>query len=498
MSTTTSAPPPGDTGFFGHPRGLATLFFTEMWERFTYYGMRALLVLFLVDAVTNGGFGFDDKTATAIYGLFTAAVYLVALPGGWIADRLIGAQKAVLYGGLLIALGNFTLWVSATPAMFYLGLMFIIVGVGLLKPNISAIVAELYPEGGGRRDAGFTIFYMGINVGAFLGPLITAWLALQYGWRAGFAAAGFGMLLGVGQFLLTRHHLHGAGSVPHVAAGSDPAGAWKWLWLGTALTVALIALPFLGIVQVSPVQLQNAGVYVIVGMAALYFLYLLFFAGLDTVERKRVLVLVVLFFACALFWAGFEQAGSSLNLFAERNTDRMIGSFEVPAGWFQSLNAVFIVMFAPVFSALWVWLAKRNMDPSTPVKFALGLIGMAVGFLVMVAAAEIVAGGAEAAAYWLVLTYLLHTYGELCLSPVGLSSVTKLVPQRFVGQSMGVWFLAISLGNLVAGAIAGEFDSENVAAMPGQYMNIFWFGAISAVVLFLISPIVKKWMGGVK
>jgi POT family proton-dependent oligopeptide transporter len=211
-----------------------------------------------------------------------------------------------------------------------------------------------------------------------------------------------------------------------------------------------------------------------------------------------VLVLVVLFFACALFWAGFEQAGSSLNLFAERNTDRVVGGFEVPAGWFQSLNAVFIVAFAPLFSALWVWLAKRNLDPSTPVKFAIGLLGMAAGFLVMVAAAKVVAGGAQAASYWLVLTYLLHTYGELCLSPVGLSSVTKLVPQRFVGQSMGVWFLATSLGNLVAGAIAGEFDSDNVAAMPGQYLNIFWFGAISAVVLFVISPVVKKWMGGVK
>lgn len=495
---TTISPAAADTGFFGHPRGLATLFFTEMWERFTYYGMRALLVLFLVDAVSRGGFGFDDRTATAIYGLYTAAVYLVALPGGWIADRLIGAQRAVLYGGLLIALGNITLWLSATPPTFYLGLMVIIVGVGLLKPNISAIVAELYPEGGGRRDAGFTVFYMGINIGAFIGPLITAWLAQRYGWRAGFLAAGIGMLFGVVQFLVTRHRLGNAGAQPHLAAGADPATAWKWLLLGAAVAVALIALPFLGVVEVSPVRLQSAGIYVIVGMAALYFAYLLFFAGLDGVERRRVQVLVVLFFACALFWAGFEQAGSSLNLFAERNTDRSIGGFEVPAGWFQSLNAIFIVVFAPVFSALWVWLAKRNMDPSTPVKFALGLAGMAAGFLVMVGAAKVVAGGAQAAGYWLVLTYLLHTYGELCLSPVGLSSVTKLVPQRFVGQSMGVWFLATSLGNLVAGAIAGEFDADDLAAMPSQYMDIVWFGAGSALVLLLISPIVRKWMGGVK
>ena len=486
------------TAFFGHPRGLATLFFTEMWERFSFYGMRALLVLFLVDAIARGGLGLDDKTATAIYGLYTAAVYIVALPGGWIADRLIGAQKAVLYGGILISLGSFGLWLSPNASMFYLGLIVIILGVGLLKPNISALVADLYPEGGGRRDAGFTIFYMGINIGAFIGPLITAWLAQKYGWRVGFMAAGVGMALGVAQFLATRQHLGGAGAAPHVPVGADLSGAWRNLWIGSALLGLLIALPFLGIVSVSPIELQAYGIFVIVGMAALYFAYLLFFAGLDGVERKRILALIVLFFACALFWSGFEQAGSSLNLFAERYTDRVIGAFTVPAGWFQSLNAIFIVIFAPVFSALWVNLARRNLDPSTPAKFALGLVGMAMGFLMMFLAARVVADGLPAAAYWLVLTYLFHTFGELCLSPVGLSSVTKLVPQRFVGQSLGIWFLAVSLGNLVAGKIAGEFDAENVGAMPGQYLDIFWFGMVAAVVLFLVSPVVKRWMGGVK
>ena len=486
------------TSFFGHPRGLATLFFTEMWERFSFYGMRALLVLFLVDAIARGGLGLDDKTATAIYGLYTAAVYIVALPGGWIADRLIGAQKAVLYGGILISLGSFGLWLSPNASMFYLGLIVIILGVGLLKPNVSALVADLYPEGGGRRDAGFTIFYMGINIGAFIGPLITAWLAQKYGWRVGFMAAGVGMALGVAQFLVTRQHLGGAGASPHVAVGTDLSGAWRNLWIGSAILGVLIALPFLGIVKVSPIELQAYGIFVIVGMAALYFAYLLFFAGLNGVERKRVMALIVLFVACALFWSGFEQAGSSLNLFAERYTDRVVGAFTVPAGWFQSLNAIFIVIFAPVFSAIWVNLARRNLDPSTPVKFALGLIGMALGFLMMFLAARVVADGLPAAAYWLVLTYLFHTFGELCLSPVGLSSVTKLVPHRFVGQSLGIWFLAVSLGNLVAGKIAGEFDADNVSAMPGQYLDIFWFGMVAAVVLFLLSPVVKRWMGGVK
>jgi POT family proton-dependent oligopeptide transporter len=452
----------------------------------------------LVDAIARGGLGLDDKTATAIYGLYTAAVYIVALPGGWIADRLIGAQKAVLYGGILISLGSFGLWLSPNASMFYLGLIVIILGVGLLKPNISALVADLYPEGGGRRDAGFTLFYMGINIGAFIGPLITAWLAQVYGWRVGFMAAGVGMALGVAQFLATRHHLGGAGAAPHVPAGADMGGAWRNLWIGSAILGVLVALPFLGIVKVSPIELQAYGIFVIVGMAALYFAYLLLFAGLDGVERKRVLVLIVLFLACALFWSGFEQAGSSLNLFAERYTDRVVGAFTLPAGWFQSLNAIFIVIFAPVFSAIWVNLARRNLDPSTPAKFALGLVGMAMGFLMMFLAARIVADGLPAAAYWLVLTYLFHTFGELCLSPVGLSSVTKLVPQRFVGQSLGIWFLAASLGNLVAGKIAGEFDAENVAAMPGQYLNIFWFGMVAAVVLFLVSPVVKRWMGGVK
>jgi POT family proton-dependent oligopeptide transporter len=259
-----------------------------------------------------------------------------------------------------------------------------------------------------------------------------------------------------------------------------------------------VRTPVAGIVKVSPIALQAYGIYAIFGMAALYFAYLLFFAGLDGVERKRVLVLIVLFLACALFWSGFEQAGSSLNLFAERYTDRVVGAFTLPAGWFQSLNAIFIVIFAPVFSAIWVNLARRNLDPSTPVKFALGLIGMAVGFLMMFLAARIVADGLPAAAYWLVLTYLFHTFGELCLSPVGLSSVTKLVPQRFVGQSLGIWFLGASLGSLVAGKIAGEFDADNVSAMPGQYLDIFWFGMVAAVVLFLLSPVVKRWMGGVK
>jgi POT family proton-dependent oligopeptide transporter len=486
-------------GFFGHPSALATLFFTEMWERFTFYGMRALLVLFLVDAVSNGGYGLDDKTATAIYGLYTAAVFMAALPGGWIADRLIGAQRAVLAGGLLMTLGNVMLAIPGPPTLFFGGLVVIILGVGLLKPNISTLVAELYPEGGARRDAGFTLFYMGINLGAFIGPLIAGWLALRYGWRIGFLAAAVGMPLGLLQFWLSRSLLGSAGVAPHRPDGG--AGLQRdWTALGIAmLLLAVVALlVFSGAIVVSPAPLAKGAAYVLVGMAAAYFLYLFLGAGLEPAERRRVQVVLVMFVACALFWSGFEQAGSSMNLFAKRHTDRFIGGFEIPAGWFQSVQPAFVILFAPVFSALWVWLARRNLDPAAPFKFAFGLILMGLGFLFMVKAAGIVAGGLQAPAYFLVLTYLVHTFGELCLSPVGLSTVTKLAPARFVGQMMGVWFLASSLGKLTAGLIAGGFDPDNLAAMPGRFLFIVLYGCGVGALLLLLSPRIVRWMGGVK
>jgi POT family proton-dependent oligopeptide transporter len=486
-------------GFFGHPRALATLFFTEMWERFTFYGMRALLVLFLVDAVATGGYGFDDKTATAVYGLYTAAVFMAALPGGWIADRLIGAQRAVLAGGTLMTIGSVMLSIPGPPPLFFAGLVVIILGVGLLKPNISTLVADLYPEGGGRRDAGFTIFYMGINLGAFIGPLIAGWLAQQYGWRVGFLAAAVGMPLGLLQFWLSRRLLGDAGVVPHRAdGGAGLSRDWRILGGAVAVLCALALLLMSGSVPVNPAPLAKAAAYVLVSMAAGYFLYLFFGAGLDSVERRRMVVVLVMFVACALFWSGFEQAGSSMNLFAKRYTDRFVGGFEIPAGWFQSVQPAFVILFAPAFSALWIALARRNLNPAAPLKFAFGLLLMGLGFLFMVAAANIVAGGARSPAYFLVLTYLLHTFGELCLSPVGLSTVTKLAPARFVGQMMGVWFLASSLGKLTAGLIAGSFDPGNLAAMPGRYMDIVLYGCSVGVVLLIISRPVTRLMGGVR
>ncbi|MEN0044633.1 MAG: peptide MFS transporter [Pseudomonadota bacterium] len=501
MSETTSAP--SERQILGHPRGLATLFFTEMWERFSYYGMRALLVLFMTDQVVTGGLGFTDKTATAIYGLYTAAVYLVALPGGWIADRLMGAQKAVWYGGIIIMAGHFVLAIPNLQA-FFLGLVLVVLGTGLLKPNISAIVGELYTAEDPRRDAGFTIFYMGINVGAALGPIICGGLGQSdsFGWHYGFAAAGIGMLFGLIQYKLSGGLLGEAGT--HISSTGDAARdaerkrkGWIGVWTAVAVIAAVVGLALFGVITIDAVSLAKGMTYVICSVAAIYFIYVLAFAGLDTVEKKRVVVIIVLFLAAAMFWSGFEQAGSSLNLFAERYTDRIVGSFEIPASWFQSLNAVFIILLAPLYASAWVWLAKRNMEPSTPFKFALGLIVLAMGFLTMVAAATIVAAGDKAMPTWLILTYLLHTMGELTLSPVGLSATTKLAPRRFVGQMMGIWFLATSLGNLIAGLIAGEFDAENVAAMPDQYWQIVLTTGGAGLLLLLFTKPVRKLMGGI-
>ena len=500
--------------FFGHPRGLATLFFTEMWERFTYYGMRAVLVLFLVAAVSTGGLGIDDKTATAIYGLYTAGTYLAALPGGWIADRLIGAQRAVLVGGLAITLGNALLAMSTSPKGFFIGLMVIVLGVGMLKPNASAIVADLYPEGGARLDSGFTVFYMGINVGGFLGPLVTGAAQLYFGLRAGFAAAAFFMAVGVVQFYFTRRYLGTAGlhptsgAVPGAAKGEVPragtkqsqARQWLYMWAVVGVGALIVVAMSLDWIPVNAVSLAQVASYMIAGMAILFFLYYFTAAGLTSEERKRGIVLVVLFLGSVLFWSGYEQAGSSLNLFAERYTDRSLEwlHFVVPAGWFQSLNSAYIILFAPFFAWLWIALARRNLNPSAPAKFALGVMLMGSGFLVMAGAASIVAAGSKVLPYWLIMTYLLHTFGELCLSPVGLSYYTKLTPKRFVGQMMGMWFLSLSLGNLVAGLIAGQFDANNVAAMPGQYMHIVYFAVGLGAALLILSRPVKKLMGDIR
>ncbi|MBU6400716.1 MAG: peptide MFS transporter [Verrucomicrobia bacterium] len=481
-----------------HPRGLYTLFFTEMWERFSYYGMRALLVLFMVDAVGKGGMGLDDKVATSIYGLYTAGVYLAALPGGWVADRLLGAQRSIWYGGLLIAAGHFTLAIPRVEA-FYLGLMLLVIGTGLLKPNISAIVGELYPEGGARRDAGFTIFYMGINLGAAIGPLICSTLGEKINWHYGFAAAGVGMVLGLIQYRLTARHLGEAGLRPGNQRALSRVNRLAFGGAMAALVLA-VGLGLTGRLRINPVWLAQRTTTVIVSVAVLYFVAVLGLGKLESAEKKRVIVIFLLFVSAAIFWAGFEQAGSSLNLFAERHTERTIGRlhYEVPAGWLQSLNPLFIITLAPVVAATWVRLARRRLNPSVPVKFGLGLVLLALGFLVMSGAALRVVAGHKAWPTWLMSTYLLHTIGELCLSPVGLSSVTKLAPRRLVGQMMGTWFLGASLGNLIAGLVAGEFKPDTLDQMPTQFLQIVWMPLAAGVLLIVLARPIKKLMAGVE
>jgi POT family proton-dependent oligopeptide transporter len=481
---------------FGHPRGLWTLFMTEMWERFSYYGMRALLVLFMTEQLTNGGMGLTDETATAIYGLYTAAVYLVCLPGGWIADRLWGAQRALWVGGVIIMVGHFVLAVPSETA-FYAGLIFVVLGTGLLKPNISAAVGELYGPGDARRDGGFTIFYMGINTGAFFGPLVCGALAL-YSWHLGFAAAGVGMLFGLIQFRFSRKHLGTAGLYPDTAP-ADSFSRKSWLTI-LAVVAGFFALLFAGVsglIHFDAPRLARGTALAVTLATFGYFAYVFITGKLTPEERNRVIVIVVLVAACALFWSGFEQAGSSLNLFAERYTVREFGSFTIPTTWFQSLNPIFIVALAPLYSMLWVGLARRFLEPAAPAKFAIGLIIMGLGFVIMIPAARIVAEGQQVLPTWLFFTYLLHTMGELALSPVGLSSITKLAPKRFVGQMMGVWFMCSGLGNVIAGLIAGELTGQDLAAIPAVYTQIVLITVGAGVLLILFARPLKRLMGGV-
>jgi proton-dependent oligopeptide transporter, POT family len=474
-----------------HPRGLYTLFFTEMWERCSYYGMRGLLVLFMKATLEKGGLEFSIPMAGAVYGLYTAAVYLAALPGGWVADRLLGAQRAVLFGGSLIACGQFTLAIPRKDTFFF-GLLLVVLGTGMLKPNISAIVGKLYPEGGARRDAGFTIFYMGINLGSFFGPLICGPLGEQINWHLGFGVAGLGMIGGLVQFGLMRHRLEGAGAKPEVATVSKN----DWRWLGGALgaLALLVALIASGVLPVDPLKIANAAKWIIVALATFTFLRLFLFSDLTAVEKKRIGVVAVLFVAAVTFFAGLEQAGSSLNLFADQYTNRMLGSWQMPASWFQAVNPLFVVLLGPVAAGVWMALSKRGRDLSLGMKFGLGLLLLAVGYGVIAVGAERAVSG-PVWPLWLLVMYLLHTLGELCVSPVGLSSITKLAPARMVGQTMGLWFMATALGNLMAGLIASE--STSPSHMARQFWGITLAAVAIAVLLMLLAKPMRRWMTGI-
>ncbi len=450
MTVPPSLPPPPTTaamhadtaggGWAGHPRGLSTLFFTEMWERFSYYGMRAFLILYMTAPALAGGLGFEVPHAGSVYGTYVGSVWFATIFGGIIADRWLGAYRSVLYGGIIIALGHFTLAFKALP-LFYAGLALIVLGTGLLKPNATTMLGSLYDERDARRDAGFSIFYMGINLGAFIGPIIAGALAQKVDWHLGFACAGIGMTFGLIQYVLGRERLRPALQRVAVRAQSATSGL-----------------------------------------------------GFTREEWARMGAVLVFFVFAALFWAAYEQAASTLNLFADKYADRTVFGWTVPTSWFVSIQAMFVILLSPVFAWLWVWLGPR--EPSTPVKFALGLLLVGISFVLLLPAGAMAqsGGGVLVSSLWLVAAYFLQVLGELCLSPVGNSVVTKLAPPRIVGMMMGVWFLAIAVGNKLAGLIAGLS-----ATVPFTTL----FGAVAAatigasVVLFLLIGPIRRLMGGV-
>ena len=485
---------PHDTSFFGHPRGLSTLFFTEMWERFSYYGMRALLMLFMTASVAAGGLGFDTASAGAIYGLYTSMVYMATLPGGWIADRLIGQRRAVLYGGIIIAAGHFSM---AFPNLstFYLGLFLIVVGTGLLKGNVSVIVGQLYSEKDQRRDAGFSIFYMGINFGAFIAPLICGYLGQNVNWHLGFAAAGFGMLVGVVQYVLGGKYLGQAGLKPATTGAAAAAAKRTATIAGLAIAIAVVAFgigSYTGRLAIGPTQVADGAGYGLLILVLVFFGWLLFSPGWTPEERRHLYAITLFFLAAALFWSLFEQAGSTLNLFADRDTRTSVFGWSFPSSWFQAVNSAFIWIFAPVFA--WLWLRLGTRQPSTPIKFSLGLLLVGAGFAVLVVAARLAQNGVQVSPMWLIAVYLLHTFGELCLSPVGLSAMTKLAPARIAGLMMGVWFLATSVGNFMAGRVSGFYESM---PLPTLFLTVASVGIIAGLIMLMLFPPVKRMMGEV-
>ena len=465
MSTATATPPSNqDRAFFGQPRALSTLFFTEMWERFSYYGMRALLVLYLTAPLIGGegeesGLGFDDGTAIAIYGAYSGLVYLTPIAGGWIADRLLGARNTVLYGGIVIALGHYFMAVPA-EFTFWIGLLLIALGTGLLKPNISAMVGDLYDETDTRRDAGFSLFYMGINIGSLLAPLVTGWAADRHGFHWGFAIAGIGMTLAVIQYAAGWKSFRGVGAKAPDPATPQQRNRFLLVLLGAVVAVAVIAL-LLGATTSGGIMDNIASAITIFILIVPIFYFWQLFRRTDYTERERahVRAFVWVFIAGAAFWMVFEQSGSTLNLFAKNVTDLSIGSWDMPASWLQSVNPLFIIIFAPIFAALWTKLADRA--PRTSIKFAIALVGVGISVLLLVIPMSAYQdNGAKAAIWWLLSTYLLQTWAELLLSPTGLSASSKLAPEGASGQMLALWFLGVSVGTSIGGQI-GKFTADN-------------------------------------
>ena len=503
--------PETDRSFFGHPRGLATLYFSEMWERFSYYGMRAFLILYMGTAVSMGGLGLDTATAAVIYGVYTSSVYLANIPGGWLADRVFGQRKAVLYGGSLIAAGHFALAIPASVT-FYIGLLLVVLGTGLLKPNISVIVGQLYGQQDVRRDAAFSLFYQGINLGAFLGPLITGFLVQSEGfrstitgwgmdpnsaWHWGFGAAGVGMTLGLVQYVLGWKYLGTAGLRPPTASSPEEFARAKrqaatYVGVGALVFVVLGILIGMGYVEVTRARVTT--VFTILLLTVTIGIFGTLFASKEytPVERGRLYMIGVYFVAAALFWGVFEQAGSTLNLFANEWTNNEVFGYAFPSTWWQSVNAILIFIFAPIFAFMWVKLGKGQA--STPTKFAIGLVGVGLGFLYLVPGAQITLEGTKVGISWLFMVYLIHTLAELFLSPVGLSAMTKLAPPKIVSLVMGIWFLGAAVGNFLAGQAASFYEE---LPMPTLLMAVAVLPIVLGIGMFLFRKKLTNLQGGI-
>ena len=500
MTAQPANPAAADHRFFGHPRGLSTLFFTEMWERFSYYGSRALLILYMTDQVANGGRGMSVAEAGALYGLYTSLAYMTNLPGGWIADKFLGARNAVFWGGVIIALGNLCLALPSNAA-FYGGLGLITIGTGLLKPNVSTMVGSLYAKDDPRRDAGFSIFYMGINLGAFIAPLITGYVGQNIAWRLGFATVMVGMSLGLIQYRLGAKHLGTAGELVRSGSAEERAQQVRSLRIGLAILAAVVLVPLglhlSGIWRVTVEGIWNVVLLVLIGLPIVYFAVLFGTGGWTKDERDRIKSIIIFYVAASLFWASFEQAGSTLNLFADRHTRNSVFGTEFPSTWWQSVNSLFLIGLAPLFAVLWMWLGRRRLEPSTPAKFSFGLLFVALGFLLLVPAAVIIQGGGEGTqvgVQWLLGVYFLHTVGELCLSPVGLSTMTKLAPERIVGQMMGIWFLGTATGNFIGGRVGGLFETYPLDKI---FLAVAATGGVAAALMFVSIRMIRRLMGGV-
>ena len=479
-----------DTYFLGHPKGLVTLFLTEMWERMSFYGMRGLLVLFMTREITDGGMNLSAPEAMAIYGIYGASVYFLCVPGGWIADKIFGAQRTVLYGAIIITLGHYILAIPYEKT-FFLGLVLVSIGTGLLKPNISAIVGELYKPGDIRIDSGYTIFYMSINIGSMLGFLVCGYLGEKVGWHWGFGAAGVGMTFGVLQYIFTSKNLGESGKYPNLTSSEDGLKYRNTLKYSILAISFIVITGLVGLWSVDAELLNQLAVYLILIVAASYFIYLFFFADLNQKEKNNMKLLLLLFFGSVLFWAGFDQGGSSLNLFAKDYTDLYVFGWEMPATFLQVANPLMVVIFAPFFAAFWITLAKRNLDPDTPQKFAIGCFLMAIGFLVMIFGVEAAMQNEKAGIQFLLITYLFHTLGELCLSPVGLSATAKYSPIKYRGQMMGIWFLSSSLAAGLAGLLASKSFESGISSIPELFNQIILALCVVGIILLISNKFVK-------